>query len=232
MLEDWWPLFGLVLRTPRVELRLPREPQAVALAGLAADGVHAPGERPFLTPWTESGPLARAREVLGGHWERLAGWQPDAWRLGLGVFGVDGVDGGDGDEEGQPLGMVTLRATEFSVRREVSTSSWLGLRHHRRGYGTEARAALLTLAFDHLGAECATTEVFPDNAASQGVSRALGYEHDGISRDVRDGEVLVSDRLRLWRATWDEPQRRAARPAVEVRGLEPCRTLLGLADPA
>lgn len=229
MLEDWWPLFGLVLRTPRVELRLPREPEAVALAELAADGVHAPGERPFLTPWTEAGPLARAREVLGGHWERMADWQPDAWRLGLGVFGVDDVDGG---EEGRPLGMVTLRATGFAVRRDVSTSSWLGLPHHRRGYGTEARTALLTLAFDHLGAACATTEVFPDNAASQGVSRALGYEADGISRDVRDGEVLVSDRLRLWRTTWDDPARRAARPAVEVRGLDPCRQLFGLADPS
>ncbi|GAA4686656.1 GNAT family protein [Nocardioides nanhaiensis] len=223
MLEDWWPLFGLVLRTPRVELRLPREPEVVALAELAADGVHAPGERPFLTPWTEAGPLARAREVLGGHWERMADWQPEVWRLGLGVFGVD---------DGEPRGMVTLRATEFASRREVSTSSWLGLAHHRRGYGTQARVALLTLAFDHLGAACATTEVFPDNAASQGVSRALGYEHDGISRDVREGEVLVSDRLRLWRTTWDEPDRRATRPAVQVLGLQPCRELFGLADPS
>ena len=223
VIEDWWPLFGLRLRTPHVELRLPREDEVVALAQVAADGVHAPDERPFLTPWTEAGPLARAREVLGGHWERLADWQPGVWRLGLGVFARD---------EGEPLGMVTLRATAFAVRREVSTSSWLGLAHHRRGYGTQARAALLTLAFDHLDAACAVTEVFPDNAASHGVSRGLGYEPDGISRDVRDGEVLVSDRLRLWRATWDDPDRRAARPAVEVTGLGPCRELLGLTDPS
>ena len=32
-----------------------------------------------------------------------------------------------------------------------------------------------TLAFDHLGAQAALTEVFQDNHASQGVSRKLGY---------------------------------------------------------
>ncbi|WP_425460855.1 GNAT family N-acetyltransferase [Lapillicoccus jejuensis] len=49
------------------------------------------------------------------------------------------------------IGQVTLRARDFAVTREVSTGSWLGLGHHRQGYGTEARTALLALAFDHLG---------------------------------------------------------------------------------
>lgn len=93
--------------------------------------------------------------------------------------------------------MITLRARDFPVVREVTTSSWLGIAHQSQGYGTEARAAVLTLAFDHLGATDATTEVFPDNQKSQGVSRKLGYLPDGISRDRRDDEVLVSDRLRL-----------------------------------
>ena len=50
---------------------------------------------------------------------------------------------------------------------------------------------MLALAFEHLSAEAAVTEVFQDNHASQGVSRKLGYEHDGISRDARGDEVLV-----------------------------------------
>jgi hypothetical protein len=67
--------------------------------------------------------------------------------------------------------VVTLRARDFPVVREVTTSSWLATGHQGQGYGTEARTGLLTLAFDHLGARAARTEVFQDNDASQGVSR-------------------------------------------------------------
>ncbi|WP_193611534.1 GNAT family N-acetyltransferase [Nocardioides lijunqiniae] len=206
MLADLWPTYALTLTTPRLVLRLPSEAEIGDLARLAARGVHGPDERPFLTPWTEGTPEERARSVLQGHWDELASWTPEEWHLGLGVF----------LHTGPALGVATLRARDFVVTREVSTSSWLGLAHQGLGYGTEARAALLTLAFDHLGATDATTEVFPDNHASQGVSRRLGYQSDGISRDRRGDEVLVSDRLRLTADRWA-----ASTPyvAVEVTGL-------------
>ncbi len=214
MLRDHWPVFGLTITPqPGLELRLPLEEEIAELAAVAGRGVHRPGERPFLTPWTEGSADERAKHVLQGHWERLASWTADDWRLGLGVF-----------EEGRPLGVVNLRATDFRVVREVSTSSWLGLEHQGRGVGTAARTGVLALAFDHLGAESARTEVFPDNHASQGVSRRLGYEPDGISRDARDDEALVSDRLRLTRERWEG----RSRPAVEVSGLDGCRSMFGL----
>ena len=191
MIVDQWPLFQLSVRTERLELRLPQEADLAELAGVASAGVHDPGQRPFLTPWTDGGPEARARFVLQEHWSQLGSWRGEDWRLGLGVF-----------LDGRGIGVVTLRARDFPVLREVTTSSWLGLESHGQGLGTEARIGLLTLAFHHLGAEAAVTEVFRDNAASQGVSRKLGYEPDGISRDVRGDEVLVSDRLRLTRQRW------------------------------
>ena len=120
--------------------------------------------------------------------------------------------------------MVAIRGREFPVLREVRSESWLGLEYQRRGLGAEARAALLHLAFDGLGAESALTEVFQDNAGSQGVSRRLGYRHDGISRDVRDGQVLISDRLRLDRADWY----RVERPQITVEGLAPCLPSFGI----
>ena len=213
MLTDLWPQYGLTVRTPRLALRLPREGELAEAAALAGEGVHPPGERPFLTPWTDGGPVDRARAVLRGHWHGLAAWEPASWALGLGVF-----------LDGRPIGMVTLRATDFPVVRQVVTSSWLGLRHHGRGYGTEARAGLLALAFDHLGATAALTEVFRDNHASQGVSRKLGYQPDGISVDARDGVALVSDRLRLSVRRWRERER----PAVTVTGMAACRSVFGL----
>ncbi|MGZ4498003.1 MAG: GNAT family N-acetyltransferase [Nocardioides sp.] len=204
MLDDLWPLFGLCVETRRLQLRLPGEEELSRLARLAATGVHRPDERPFLTPWAEGSPQERARSVLQGQWDARGAWEPDDWRLGLGVF-----------RDGEVLGVVTLRARDFRVVREVTTASWLGLAHQRQGVGTEAREGVLALAFDHLGVESALTEVFPDNHGSQGVSRRLGYHHDGTSRDARGEEVLVSDRLRLDRADWV-----ARGPAlVTVRGL-------------
>ncbi len=214
MLADLWPPYGLRLRTPRLELRLPSDAELAQLAELAGRGVHGPAERPFLTPWTDGSAEDRARSVLQGFWEQLAGWRPDDWRLGLAVLG----------RGGEPLGMVTLRARDFAVVREVSTSSWLGLPHQRQGFGTEARLALLTLAFDHLGAQAALTEVFQDNAASQGVSRRLGYQRDGISRDARGAEAVVSDRLRLPREAWQQVDR----SGIEVEGVTACAAMLGL----
>nr|WP_204343161.1 GNAT family N-acetyltransferase [Micromonospora terminaliae] len=208
-----WPLYGLTIVTSRLELRLPREEELAELARLAGRGVHRPDERPFLTPWTEGGAEDRARRVLQGHWGRLGDWSVAAWGLGLGVF-----------RDGDPLGVVTLRGRDFPVVREVMTSSWLGIAHQGRGYGTEARVGLLTLAFEHLGARAARTEVFQDNHASQGVSRKLGYEHDGISVDARGDEALVSDRLRLTRERWSRQQR----PPARVDGMAACRPMFGL----
>lgn len=126
------------------------------------------------------------------HWSRRGAWRATDWALELGVF-----------RDGTAVGMVTLKARDFSVRREVRTESWLGCEYHRQGIGTAARAALLSLAFGGMGAVTAATEVFQDNVGSQGVSRKLGYRHDGVSRDILDGRVVVSDRLRLDVADWD-----------------------------
>jgi RimJ/RimL family protein N-acetyltransferase len=207
MLSDLWPTFGLTLSTARLVLRLPTEAELPALARVAADGVHGEGERPFLTPWTEGTPQERARSVLGSYWDALASWSSDSWRLGLGVF----------LRTGEALGVASLRAADFRVNREVTTSSWLGVAWQGQGYGTEARTALLTLAFDHLGATDATSEVFQDNHRSQGVSRKLGYQPDGISRDRRGEEVLVSDRLRLTAEGWNANTQKGE---VRVSGVE------------
>jgi RimJ/RimL family protein N-acetyltransferase len=209
VLVDLWPTFGLRITTQRLQLRVPSDGELVELAELAGDGVHAASDRPFLTPWTDGSPADRARFVLREHWANLAGWSVGDWVLGLGVF----------THAGQPLGMVALRAKDFPVVREVKSSSWLGLAHQGRGYGTEARLGLLELAFGRLDAQAAVTEVFQDNHASQRVSRKLGYRPDGISRDARGAEVVISDRLRLTRDGWLA----LPRPHIEVEGVEACR---------
>jgi RimJ/RimL family protein N-acetyltransferase len=213
MTSDHWPLRGLVLRTPRLELRLPDPARLDELAGLAAAGVHDPAVQPFAAEWTDAPPEQRARNVLQYHWTTLGQWRPDDWELGL--VAIAG---------GRVIGTQSVSARQFAGLREVGTGSWVGRAHHGRGYGTEMRAAVLELAFAGLGAEYATSEAFADNHASYAVSRKFGYADDGIARHVIRGVPIVGRRLRLDRDTW-----KSTRPVpVEIDGLAPCLPMFGV----
>lgn len=208
--DGYWPLDGLRLTTPRLELRLPDQTELRVMADLAAGGIHPPESMPFTVNWTDLDPVARGRSVLQHHWRRLGDWTPQRWELNLSVF-VDGV----------PVGLQSLSATDFAARREVETGSWLGLAHQGRGIGTEMRAAVLHLAFLGLDALDATSGAFHDNPASLRVSEKLGYRPDGISRLTRRGVVGESLRLRLPRTAW------CPQVPVTVHGLDRCRDMFG-----
>ena len=52
-LADAWPLFGLVIHTPRLELRLPTEVELVEMLELAKAGIHDADAMPFGFAWTD-----------------------------------------------------------------------------------------------------------------------------------------------------------------------------------
>jgi RimJ/RimL family protein N-acetyltransferase len=209
----WWPLTGLRLRTPALELRWPRLADLEALAALAATGVHDPGVMPFTNSWSDAPPAERALSTMRYHWAQWGAWQPADWTLQFAVV-----------RDGEVVGVQSVGARDFAVLREVSTGSWLGLAYHRQGIGTQMRAAVLHLAFAGLGAEHAVSAAFEDNAASLGVSRRLGYRDDGIERHAVRGKAAQARRLRLTRADWA-----AARSVpVSVHGLRPCLPYLGV----
>jgi len=210
---DHWPLRGLRVRTPRLELRYPSPEELDALADLAADGIHAPDVMPFSVPWSDADPAGRARSVLQWAWRQAGAFTPESWNLSL-VTVVDGT----------VVGTQGLEAGQFPVLREAETGSWLGLRHQWRGIGTEMRQAIVHLAFAGLGAEYVTSSAFEDNPASLGVSRKVGYEPDGVMRQVRRDKPDTLIRLRLPRAGWE----RRRRGDIEIVGLEPCLSLFGL----
>lgn len=141
MLIDHWPLLGLRLITSRLELRLPSGEELGELADLAAEGMHDPGSTPFLVSWPGLPPRDRARALMQRHWRHRGDWSEDDWSLDLAVFA-----------DGQVVGQQEISARDYGILREVSTFSWLGVRHHGRGIGTEMRAAVLHLAFAGLGA--------------------------------------------------------------------------------
>ena len=145
-LSDLWPLFGLLIETPRLQLRLPREDELPALAQAARDIAGPDGPR-LQMPWMYSDSPDMERQLLQRHWRALAHWKPASWHLPLAVF-----------LNGEPAGVQELWAKDFTRRRSVGTGAWITRSRQRRGYGTEARAAVLTLAFGHLSAVEALTE--------------------------------------------------------------------------
>ncbi|WP_181778894.1 GNAT family N-acetyltransferase [Pseudonocardia pini] len=189
-----WPQSALVLRTPRLELRPDDDGGLAELVEVAYRGVHPPERMPFMIPWTDADPRYLGRGALQHFWRERARFAPESWALNFLVR-----------SEGRVIGVQTLRADEFAVRRETGSGSWLGLSAQGRGFGTEMRAAILSYAFDVLGAEHARSEAFSDNAASLAVSARLGYAEDGFEILSPRGKPVRNIRLRLTPETFRRP---------------------------
>src|SRR3954467_3443123 len=163
-----WPLFDLVVRTPRIELRYPDDDLALAVAELAIAGVHDPSSMPFTLPWTDAPSGEQERNSLQHYWLARATWRPENWGCPMVIL-----------LDGEPVGVQGLQAEDFALKRTFSTGSWLGRAFQGQGIGKEMREAILHLGFAGLGAERATTSAFHDNHSSLGVTRAVGYEPNG-----------------------------------------------------
>ncbi|MFD9940074.1 GNAT family N-acetyltransferase [Nonomuraea sp. NPDC059023] len=205
-----WPLFGLRITTPNLQLHMPSFAELDELAERAAEGVHEEGFMPFVIPWTEAEPSERAKATVLYHFKSWGTWKPEDWTANFVVV-----------RDGQVVGTQEVAAVDFAVTREVVTGSWLGRRFHGQGIGTEMRKAALHLAFEGLGARWARTVAFEDNLPSLGVTRKLGYREDGIQIDNRKGEAVPSKRFRMAREDWKPEE------GYTITGLEPCLPHLG-----
>lgn len=210
--HPFWPLFDVVVRTPRLELRYPDDAMLTELAAVAAGGVHDPDRMPFLQPWTRASSPDLERNALKFWWSQRAAWTPERWNFTAAVV----VDG-------RPVGFQDAGASAFAVTRSVGTGSWLGRRHQGQGIGTEMRAAILHFAFAGLGAEVATSGAFEDNPASLAVSRRLGYEENGFAVRDREGRPAREIRLVLTRERWEAGRR----DDIGIEGLDACRSWFG-----
>jgi RimJ/RimL family protein N-acetyltransferase len=211
---EHWPLFELRVDTPRLTLRYPDDDDAVALANLAAEGIHDPAWMPFSVPWTDVAPPMLQRGSLQHVWRTRAEWTPEQWHLPLAVVA-----------DGRIVGVQAMLGSQFPILRTVSTGSWLGRRYQGKGIGTAMRSAILHLAFAGLVADHARSRAFADNDASIAVTRRLGYEETGRELVVRrDAPAWMVD-FRLSRARWE--QRR--RDDITIAGLDPCLEMFGAA---
>jgi RimJ/RimL family protein N-acetyltransferase len=211
-LDAAWPLYALRIRSDRLVLRLPTDAEILAMIDLARAGIHPPDAMPFGVAWSTVPSPAFERGFLAHHWAMRANWSRDDWTLNL-MTELDGV----------PIGSQGIGATRFAVDRTVDTGSWLGRAYQGQGYGKEMRAAVLAFGFDGLGATVALTEAFLDNDASNGVSRSLGYEENGIGSIAPEGVARDTQRFRMTAERW----RSRPRPPVTIEGLDACRDMFG-----
>jgi RimJ/RimL family protein N-acetyltransferase len=218
MAAEHWPFFDLRIRTDRVVLRPDWDAGLEELATVAAGGIHDPATMPFGEPWSDAEPGGDLeRGVLRWSWRHRAELTPEKWQINFLVCLDDRVVGSQG-----------LGAEQFAKRRVVRTGSWLGQPFQGKGIGKEMRAAVLSFAFDGLGATEALSAAFHDNAASLAVSRGLGYLNNGEHIELRRGEPDRMIELVLTRQAWEAhrwPER------IELAGVEDCLPLLGVSGP-
>jgi RimJ/RimL family protein N-acetyltransferase len=212
MAHLYWPLADLRLRVDDLVLRPLTEENVLQLAAMLPDDVELNPESPVYegaAPTTVRGTI-----VHQDYWRALGTWTTDAWRLNFGVW-----------REGRLLGAQELEGTDFVRLRTVDTASFLAVKARGRGIGKRMRRGVLALAFGPLNAEYAITSAWPDNAASLGVSRSLGYVDNGVVRHRRDDGVDDMVHLRLARDGWLSSQNG---DGVTIENFDPCRPYFGL----
>ena len=215
-----YPVLGLRVTAGPIELSGVDDDTLIELANLALEGVHAPDAMPFLFPWTLAPADRFHRGFLQYHWGARAGFGPERWALELAVR-----------HEGELVGIQGVTTEEFLLTRTGETGSWLSARHQGRGIGTMMRQAICAFLFDHLDFAEITSAAFVDNAASNAVSRKVGYRPNGTVRKLRgrtaadpeDGRVAALENRYLL-----TPDDLVRGPELSVEGVAPVRRLIGL----
>lgn len=204
-----WPVFGVRVHTPAVELFVPDQEAVVEVARLAAKGIYDP-QNQYLprTPvggWEDVDAPEAERRFLRYYWATLADWRPERWNLLLAARAGDDI-----------IGVQEIGAQHFALTRTVSTGSWVGRQHQGAGHGKAMREAILHLAFAGIGAERADSAAWVTNHASLGVSRALGYRANGTTTRAAEGRRVEQVNLTLRRADWH-----ASPDQFAITGLSP-----------
>jgi RimJ/RimL family protein N-acetyltransferase len=205
-----WPFSDLRITSGEVVLRGVTDADLESLLSVLPDDLELnPANERFehLAPEAD-----RRRQVVAEIWKHRGTWSPGSWCLDLAV-----------EVDGRVAGLQALEGDDFALLRTVDSFSWLATGVRGRGLATVMRAGVLSLAFDHLGAEAAVSSAVLDNAPSLAVSRRLGYADNGLSRIITPGGPATLQHFRLTRDAWAAGGRTA-----RVEGFERCRPWFGL----
>jgi RimJ/RimL family protein N-acetyltransferase len=206
-----WPLFGIRLAVADLTLRPYTEADLDQLADVLPPDLEL---NPDAIRYDIDDELGRRTQIHQEYWRAMGTWSPDAWRLNFAVR-----------RGGTLLGAQELEGNDFPTLRTVDSASFLVADARGQGIGKLMRRAVLALAFGPLGAEYAISSAWPDNVASLGVSRSLGYAPNGLQRHRRDDGADDLVHLRMPREAWLAA---GLSEGVRIEGFEPCRPYFGL----
>lgn len=91
-------------------------------------------------------------------------------------------------DTGEIIGRVGLTPRQIGEVYVLELGYLIGSRYQRQGYAYEACRAVMEYAAGHLDCEELSAFISPDNEASAGLIRKLGFEH--VDRRLIDGEDL------------------------------------------
>ena len=206
-----WPLLDLRITVGDLELRpLVEADLADVVRAIPADLELNPSLPGFDVPDDVRPAVVTHLE----YWRAYGTWSPGSWNFYVAVR-----------RDGELLGLQGLEGDDFPTLRTVDTSSWLVAGVRGTGLGKAMRRAVLSLAFDHLGARAAITSAWHDNHASLGVSRSLGYRPNGESFLARGDEVDTLVHLRMTADDWTAS---GGSTGITVVGVDACRQWFGL----
>ena len=107
--------------------------------------------------------------------------KPDGYHFGIELKSEKRIIGG--------IGLFAIH--EFSGYAEVGY--WLGRKYHRKGYGSEALAAILRFAFTRLKFRRLEAGVFKGNPGSGKLLEKFGFKKEGLKLEARrskaDGKI-------------------------------------------
>ncbi len=214
VLAEIWPFYGLIVKTERLEMRVPLEGELVELAKVARV-IQPEGEQPYQWPWMYEPSPKMELELFRQCRKNFVHWDRDDWKFELGVF-----------LDGKPIGIQTLLARNFKITKRVEHGAWLGLEYHSQGYGTEARIAMLELVFERMGALEAHSDYLEGNKKSAGVSYKLGFVDNGKEYAEHCGEQVIRHYVTLTREVWQKSMHPSG---ASITGYEPCLEWMGIA---
>jgi RimJ/RimL family protein N-acetyltransferase len=187
--------------TPRLVVRAWEHSDAAALA----EAVHRSREHllPWL-PWAAASPqsIAEQEQVLASFHERFEACENFVY----------GIFARDGEQAGCVIGGTGLHPRLGPGVLEIGY--WIHVDHVRRGYATEASAALTRVGIERLGADAVEIRCDPDNVPSAAIPRHLGFADTGVSPQiVTGGDPDVPRDTRVFRM---EAARLPGTPAAAV----------------
>jgi ribosomal-protein-alanine N-acetyltransferase len=180
-----------VLRTERLELRIPKPDDFAEWARLRRDSAA------FLQPWEPAWP----RDHLGHRaFRRRVRWArveaEGARAFSFLIF------------TRKPLRMVG-GITLSNIRRGPSQCGtlgyWVGADHAQRGYMREATEAVVGHAFDELRLTRLEAACLEENVASRALLASCGFRFEGIARSYLEVDGVVRDHMLFARVAGDEP---------------------------